>query len=122
MALKVQAVPVYVNNVKLGELTDVDITFMTNGEQIPTIDEVMQTKGVVTTEASFGSAVPAAGRSLDVVSLVVDQVDVTLGFAADGRYWSIDGVLVSENIKSTVKSGSTTGTTKFQGGKPIAQT
>ena len=118
MTMRVQAVPIYVGPLKVAELTEATITFKANGELLVTMEEVVKTKGVVTTEISADALVPFGGMTVDMVGLTVAQTDVQVGVLMNGNYYTVDGTFDEATVKTMIKSGSTTGSFKFSGGTP----
>ena len=53
--------PLYVGPKKVGEIEQVKLTFMSNGEQLVTIDEVGESNGVITSVDAEPGMVVAAG-------------------------------------------------------------
>lgn len=109
----------FAGNIKIADLMDGSATFKSNGELLVTVDEVIKTKGVVTSEYSFGTAMPATGmKGADLVQVSIDQVPLTLNFVANGRTYAVEGTFDEVTIDTKIASGSTTGKFKFSGGKP----
>lgn len=119
MAQNFRAMSFSLNDKKIAELTDVTVKFMTNGEQHVGTDEVLgESTGIVTTEASFNHVEPVEGTQIDMDDLLLSQAPVNLSYIKRGQVYRIDGKLIDGETKSTMKSGVTTGTYNFRGGKP----
>jgi hypothetical protein len=120
MSMTVQVAPVYVGPLKLAEMTEATVTFKANGELIVTIEEVVKTTGVVTTEITAETVVPFGGLTIDMVGLLVNQTSVQVGVLMNGNFYTVTGTFDEASIKTMVKSGSTTGSFKFSGGTPTS--
>jgi hypothetical protein len=120
MSMTVRAAPIYVGPLKVAELTEATVTFKANGELIITIEEVVKSKGVVTTEVTADTVVPFGGLTVDMVGLLIHQTEVQVGVLTNGTYYTVTGTFDEASIKTMVKSGSTTGSFKFSGGTPQA--
>jgi hypothetical protein len=108
-----------INEKKVAELIDVTTKIMTNGEQQIGTDEVLgESVGIVTLEASWNHVEPVEGTEIDFDDLLISQVPVNLSYQKGGKIYRIDGKIIDGETKSTMKSGVTTGTYNFRGGKP----
>jgi hypothetical protein len=116
--MHVRSAPIYVGPSKIAELTEATVTFKANGELIVTMEEVVKTKGVVTTEVTADTVVPFGGLSVNMVGMLIDQTEVQIGVLTNGAYYTVNGTFDEASIKTMVKSGSTTGAFKFSGGTP----
>jgi hypothetical protein len=120
MAMTVRAAPIYVGPLKIAELTEATVTFKANGELLVTIEEVVKTQGVVTTELTADTVVPFGGLGVDMVGLLINQTNVQVGVLMNGTFYTVTGTFDEASIKTMIKSGSTTGSFKFSGGTPQA--
>lgn len=118
MAMIVKSAPLFVGSLKLAELRELSCTFKANGELIVLSEEVIKTKGVTTSEISFETVVPVTGLSINLFSVTIKQVGVTIVIPFNGAVYSIDGSFDEATFKSIVQSGASTGSFKFTGGTP----
>lgn len=109
---------VYVNALFVGQSEETELSFMNNGEQLISAEDVSESIGVVTTEGSIKSIVAKDGSTLDLVQLTIDQTPIVLGYVTNGKAYQVVGKMIKAAITSNTKTGATKGTHNFRGGPP----
>lgn len=104
---------------KVGEIEEVRASFMSNGDQLISIDEVAESTGIVTTEGSFNTVLPYGQASVDMLDLMLKQTPVEIGFGpVNGKFYKAAGKINRAEVTSTARSGTTRGVFSFRGGTP----
>ncbi len=118
LAFKVAAASVFISGKgKIGELREVSVSAKTQGERANTSDGTVKSKGAVVTDVDFSTIVPVKGLRIDMFQLLLNQDEITIIAAFNGKTYATDGTFDEATFKSVVQSGMSTGDFKFGGGE-----
>lgn len=109
---------IYIGSNKVADIEQVKLSFMSNGEQLVSVDAVAESTGVVTSDATLDTVMPIGGMAVDIVQMVLDQLAVSLGGEFNGNFYTCPGKFIKADVSSVVKSGVTKGNFQFRGAKP----
>lgn len=110
---------VYIDAEFVGQMEESEISFMNNGEQLISAEQVVESTGVVTTEGSIKSVIAADGSPVDLMGKTTAQSRIVIGYITNGKAYQIIGKMIKGSITSNVKTGATKGTHNFRGGSPL---
>ncbi|MEJ7728216.1 MAG: hypothetical protein WKG00_03290 [Polyangiaceae bacterium] len=115
--MEMKFVAIYVGPKKLAEIEETKFSFMSNGEQLVSIDEVVESTGVLTAEGTFDTLLPFGGASVDAIDLVLGQkiVELLLG-PFNGKAYKVGLAKVTKvDGTSTARSGVSKATYTWRG-------
>jgi hypothetical protein len=100
---------------KIGELTEATGTVKSNGQLMPTADDIIKSKGKPTGEFTFGTVIPVGGMTLNAVLMVLTQEVAAVTMQYGGGLIECIGTFDQAAIKTNVSQGSTDGNFTFTG-------
>lgn len=116
MASQTSAAILKVNGRKVGELTEATATVKSNGQLLPTADDIVKSRGKATAEVTYGIVIPSGGARPDIPTLVINQTICSVTMQYGGKMIEVTGTFDQAAIKTTVNQGSTDGNFTFSGG------
>lgn len=116
MASQTSAAILKVKGRKVGELTEATVTVKSNGQLLPTADDIVKSRGKATAEVTYGYVIPSQGARPDIPTMVITQevCSVTMQYA--GKMIEVTGTFDQAAIKTNVSQGATDGNVTFSGG------
>lgn len=100
---------------KIGELTEATATVKSNGQLMPTSDDIIKSKGKATGEVTFGTVIPVGGMTLNAVLMVLSQEVAAVTLQYGGGLIEVVGTADQAAIKTNIANGSTDGNFTFSG-------
>ena len=115
------AVPVYVNDAKIGEVMSGNFDIDAGVSMQIAQDATAIARGSVTCKMKIATIVPTAGLKSDLYSTTINQVDCEVQMFVGGRYMSFTGIISGCSTKWDVAKGTCDGDWDFMGTAPATQ-
>jgi len=106
---------------KVGELTEATATVKSNGQLLPTSDDIIKSRGKPTAEVTFGTVIPVAGMQVNIPTLVITQEYCSVTMQYGGGLIEVTGTFDQGAIKTNVAQGATDGNFTFSGAVRVIQ-
>ncbi len=115
MANQTSAAVLRINGKKVGELTECSVAVKSNGQLLPTADDIIKSRGKPTAEVTFGRVRPVNGVSIPVMALLLNQTISAVTMQYGGETIEVTGTFDASTIKTMINSGQTDENGTFSG-------
>lgn len=123
MASRFRCPILLVSNKKVAELMDVKIKLASGDEiQIGSEGILGHSDGTEVSSISFSAAVPVAGMSVDLLTILRSKQDVTCGVPVGGQFLVGDYRMTTAEISGQTKNGTCTGSFELEISGPLSAT
>ncbi len=112
------AAPLYIDGVKIGEVTGGSYDVTNGVERVVTSDAVALTSGKVVTGVQFKTVIPRAGMGKKLFQEVINKRILKIQLPIDGDFHEVEGMLTSAKADWDQAAGRTDGDFSFVGGTP----
>ena len=117
--LVVRAGATYLNDAKVAEASEAELTFNPRRQDMFGAEGWMGlTHGAITMDARVTILVPVSGTQPDFIDDLLNQNDVELAMVIDGRVFRITGGYTQGTMRYNTETGRCEGTFAINGGKP----
>lgn len=104
---------------KIGELTEATATVKSNGQLLPTSDDIIKSRGKATAEVTFGTVIPTGGSRVKITRLVITQEFCTVTMQHGDGMIKVSGTFDQSATKTNVAQGATDNNVTFSGGVEV---
>lgn len=92
---------------KVANMTEATATVKSNGQLMPTADDIIKSKGKATAEVTFGAIIPVRDLSVNVGQLTISQKVCSVTMQHGGGMIEVVGTFDQAAYKTAVNTGST---------------
>lgn len=106
---------VKINNRKVGEVTEATATVKSNGQLLPTADDIVKSRGKATAEITGSRVRPVNGVAFDIGKATINQTVGTMSMQYGGGLIEVTGTFDQTAIKTNISQGATDENWTFSG-------
>lgn len=106
---------VKINGRKVGEITEATATVKSNGQLLPTADDIIKSRGRATAEITFSRVRPVNGVPFSVAKAAINQTVGTMTMQYGGEMIEVTGTFDQTAIKTNISQGATDESGTFTG-------